>query len=288
MLRAIQTKRLRILLATKAVLWGETLSERLTDAGHDVAFFRTFNIASKSLISGQWDCLIASESLETPHDCLGIQLARLAFSLNYMPVRSRVIHTILHVPVHDSARYEQASRTGASVIMGRCDVEDVVAEMRLLARVIVSDSQTGPMLLGIHRFTGETHRDDCNTCHWENGLVKFGFKEPEVDLPAKDLAILNCFMMFRKGFSPEELVAQIYSNTFLRRLLRGESLVSSAIKMRIHRIRERLGATLQGLPGGYTGFYFVPGVRHGYRRYKLGGRYRVIHVPVDIKSSSIS
>jgi len=187
---------------------------------------------------------------------------------------------LIFIPVLDWNRFKRAQRTGAHVVVKGLDFDATIRYTLTIADGLVTDRSLGPTLVGIHRFRGSAPDPDCGNCEWVGATVSYGSSQSDVEhLTRVRIALLNA-LLFRRRAQTASMIADICARSgFLKLILHGHTLLDSAVRMEISRLRDHLGDSLDSIGAPYAGKHFLPFVPHGTETYSLSGNRHLIHVP---------
>lgn len=237
--------------------------------------------ATRHLLDWQPDVLVTEEKLQRGESNSGLRLAELCrLSAEQSHGCSRTQALIL-VPFADWDRIERAQRTGAHVIVKASNFDAVIRYIQTVVDDLITDRMLGPTLVGIHCFTGNNPRPNCENCQWVGADIAYGRSKTDVrNLTAVRIALLNALLFRRRGQRANEIEDACRESPFLKKLLRKHVLRQSAVKMEVARLRKHFDDELTVLGMPYTGKYFLPYVTHGAETYRLSGSRRLAHIPV--------
>lgn len=188
----------------------------------------------------------------------------------------------MFIPVADWDRFKRAQRTGAHVIVKGANLDAAIRYAQTIADGLTTDRMLGPALIGMHRLEGDASHPRCDNCEWVGALVSYGSSQTDLQrLTPVRIALLNMLLFRRRGQSPAALANASLECSFLRRMLRGNVLRESAIKMEMTRLRRDIEAALEAIGAPYSGDHFLPPVSHGVKAYSMAGNRRLIHIPGD-------
>ncbi len=151
---------------------------------------------------------------------------------------------LILVPFADWDRINRARRTGAHVIVKSTNFGAVVRYVQVIADNLTTDRMLGPILFGIHRFSGAVPHH-CGHCEWVGASVSYGTSQADIHSTPVRAALFNCLLFHGRGLAAAEIVRMVNEHRFLKLLLKGRALRASAIKMEIARLRRDIAEGLE-------------------------------------------
>lgn len=274
---------LKILVALEKPEEARALQLELESLGHRVQICRELDDALSWLRKWQPELVVTEEGLGRREPDAGLRLAE------YCRVTEDQVNgwpgtrTIILIPVPDWDRFKRAQRTGAHVILKR-RFDAAIRYIQTISDNLVTDRMLGPVLVGIHRFAGDTLSPSCENCEWVGATVSYGSSETDLArLTPVRTALLNILLFRRRGQSPAAIVNSC-QEMLLKNILKHHVLRESAVKMEITRLRQDIGKALEWIGAPYSGEHFLPLVFHGAKTYCLSGNRRLIHISSGLVS----
>jgi DNA-binding response OmpR family regulator len=277
--------RLKIVVALGSAAETMTLQKAFEDMGHRVESCKDIGGAVRLALNWQPDLVITDESLGRGARNDGLRLAELSHWSTEQSQGSCRAHVLVLITGSDWDRIKRARATGAHVIVKSQHFDVVLRYVQTVADNLITDRKLGPVLIGIHRFHGESPMQFCCDCNFVGASLAYGASQTDIPLTPVRATLLNTLFFYRRGLSPEEIEATIRERPFLTALLKRKAFRKSAIKMEITRLRRDFDEGLRNLGIPYRGEHFLPFVSHGYERYRLAGNWQLTHVPIDLIAS---
>jgi len=271
----------KILLALESASDARTLSAALEELGHRILIGSDLNECAKFLRCWLPDMIVADVNVRRDQPESGLRLAELCRINSEGSYSSSRTHTLVLLPIADWDLMTRARSTGAQVVVRGKTFDAVVRYVETAADQLATERALGPVLLGIHRFSGEHPQKFCPSCEWEGASVLYGTSETDISLTPVRAAILNALFRVRRGQSAIEISRTVNDCPFLKPFLRSRILKESAVKMEITRLRQDLGKAVEAIGAPYSGEHFLPFVPHGVAKYRLAGTWRLFHISVE-------
>jgi hypothetical protein len=274
--------RMKILVACANEAEIQSLREGLEELNHRVLICSNWSEGAKWLRDWRPDLLITEEKVARGAGSCGLGLAELCRTAFEQGPGSFRTQALILVPIADWDRMKRAQGTGAHVIVKSVNFDAVVRYVQTIADSLTTDRVIGPILFGIHRFSGEAPLRFCHNCEWIGASLSYGSTQADVSFTTVRETLFNSLLFSRRGLSALEIAEMIDKHRFLKSLLKGRTLRQSAIKMEISRLRQDIEEALRRIGAPYGGNHFLPLVQHGFERYRLAGNWHLSHVPSEV------
>ncbi len=271
---------LKILIVLRKMEEAGALQKELESLGHRVRCCDDVDRALELLQIWQPELVVIDESLGRMTN-EGLRLAEWCRDAHDR-INGWITATLVLIPVRDWDRMKRAQKTGAHVLVKGSNFGAAIRYIQTIADNLVTDRILGPVLVGIHRYSGISPHQTCRNCDWVGASVSYGSSQAEVvHLTPVRIALLNVLLSHRRTQSALTIADICFDSIFLQRVLRGHQFRNSALKMEISRLRCDISDALTSLGAPYSGTHFLPPSAHSTYKYGLAGNRYLIHVPSD-------